>query len=92
MQLSNKNKQHQVPENHVENHMHQGQPNVGNSFLSGIKQRLLSFIFQGLWNEETDDTLVSLINLLLIDQFLFLFSYALVVQLYHFYVHNTFLH
>ncbi|CAK8539274.1 unnamed protein product [Lathyrus sativus] len=57
MPLSNKNKQHQVPENHVENHMHQGQPNVGNSFLSGIKQRLLSFIFQGLWNEETDDTL-----------------------------------
>ncbi|XP_058778361.1 light-mediated development protein DET1 isoform X2 [Vicia villosa] len=57
MALSNRNKQHQVPENHVENHIHQGQPNMGNSFLSGIKQRLLSFIFQGLWNEETDDTL-----------------------------------
>ncbi|CAI8589376.1 unnamed protein product [Vicia faba] len=57
MPLSNKNKQHPVPENHVENHMHQGQPSVGNSFLSGVKQRLLSFIFQGLWNEETDDTL-----------------------------------
>ncbi|KAL5053156.1 hypothetical protein RYX36_033838, partial [Vicia faba] len=57
MPLSNKNKQHPVPENHVENHMHQGQPNVGNYFLSGVKQRLLSFIFQGLWNEETYDTL-----------------------------------
>ncbi|KEH27396.1 light-mediated development protein DET1 [Medicago truncatula] len=53
----NSNAQHQVPENNVENHMHQGQPNMGNSFLSGIKQRLLSFIFQGIWNEETDDTL-----------------------------------
>lgn len=53
----NSNAQQQVPENNVENHMHQGQPNMGNSFLSGIKQRLLSFIFQGIWNEETDDTL-----------------------------------
>lgn len=57
MSLSNRNKQHQVPENRVENHMHQGQPNMENSFLSGIKQRLLSFIFQGIWNEETDDSL-----------------------------------
>nr|XP_004511489.1 light-mediated development protein DET1 isoform X3 [Cicer arietinum] len=54
---SDKNKQHQSTENHVENQMHQGQPHMGNSFLSGIKQRLLSFIFQGLWNEESDDTL-----------------------------------
>ncbi|KAL9453180.1 hypothetical protein AB3S75_008891 [Citrus x aurantiifolia] len=30
------------------------QVNQDNSFLSGIKQRLLSFIFQGMWNEETD--------------------------------------
>lgn len=29
------------------------------SFLSGIKQRLLSFIFQAIWNEETDPCLVS---------------------------------
>lgn len=68
MALSDKNKQHQLPGNHIENHMHQGQPNLGNSFLSGIKQRLLSFIFQGLWNEERDDTLVSLLNSLLIAQ------------------------
>jgi len=68
MSLSDKNKQQQVPENNVENHMHQGQPNMGNSFLSGIKQRLLSFIFQGIWNEETDDTLVSFINSHLIAQ------------------------
>lgn len=65
MSLSDKNKQQQVPENNVENHV---QPNMGNSFLSGIKQRLLSFIFQGIWNEETDDTLVSFINSLLIAQ------------------------
>ncbi|KHN34152.1 Light-mediated development protein DET1 [Glycine soja] len=57
MAFSDKNKQLQLPGNHIENHMHQGQPNLGNSFLSGIKQRLLSFIFQGLWNEERDDTL-----------------------------------
>ncbi|KAL5128303.1 Light-mediated development protein DET1 [Glycine soja] len=57
MALSDKNKQLQLPGNHIENHLHQGQPNLGNSFLSGIKQRLLSFIFQGLWNEERDDTL-----------------------------------
>ncbi|KAG5123040.1 hypothetical protein JHK82_029777 [Glycine max] len=53
----NSNAQLQLPGNHIENHLHQGQPNLGNSFLSGIKQRLLSFIFQGLWNEERDDTL-----------------------------------
>ncbi|KAL8172276.1 hypothetical protein V2J09_024080 [Rumex salicifolius] len=28
-----------------------------NGYLSGIKQRLLSFIFQGIWNEETDQTM-----------------------------------
>lgn len=27
-------------------------------FLSGLKQRLLSFIFQGIWNEEDDPALV----------------------------------
>jgi hypothetical protein len=75
MSLSDRNKQHQVPENRVENHMHQGQPNMENSFLSGIKQRLLSFIFQGIWNEETDDSLVSLINSLLIAQSSFYMFY-----------------
>ncbi|KAG5061613.1 hypothetical protein JHK87_002642 [Glycine soja] len=62
MAFSDKNKQLQLPGNHIENHMHQGQPNLGNSFLSGIKQRLLSFIFQGLWNEERDDTLVQFLD------------------------------
>ncbi|KAK3225896.1 hypothetical protein Dsin_005758 [Dipteronia sinensis] len=38
----------------VENGLQQNQPNQGNSLLSGIKQRLLSFIFRGIWNEETD--------------------------------------
>ncbi|KAK8471797.1 hypothetical protein PHAVU_002G035400 [Phaseolus vulgaris] len=57
MAFFDKNKQHQFPGNHVDNHMPQGQTNPENSFLSGIKQRLLSFIFQGLWNEERDETL-----------------------------------
>ncbi|BAU00680.1 hypothetical protein VIGAN_10229400 [Vigna angularis var. angularis] len=57
MAFSDKIKQLQFPGNHIENHMHQGQTNPENSFLSGIKQRLLSFIFQGLWNEERDETL-----------------------------------
>lgn len=42
---------------HAENGLHHNQPNLDNSFLSGIKQRLLSFIFRGIWNEETDPTL-----------------------------------
>ncbi|XP_020978863.1 light-mediated development protein DET1 isoform X1 [Arachis ipaensis] len=57
MALSDKNKQQQLLGNHIDNNIHQAQPNPGNSFLSGIKQRLLSFMFRGLWNEETDDTL-----------------------------------
>jgi len=66
MAFSDKIKQHQFPGNHIENHMHQGQTNPENSFLSGIKQRLLSFIFQGLWNEERDETSVGLQNFLFI--------------------------
>ncbi|XP_019444611.1 PREDICTED: light-mediated development protein DET1 isoform X1 [Lupinus angustifolius] len=57
MAFSDKNKQHQLPGGHIENNVHQGQPNPGSSFLSGIKQRLLSFIFQSIWNEERDDNL-----------------------------------
>lgn len=60
MAFSDKIKQLQFPGNHIENPMHQGQTNPENSFLSGIKQRLLSFIFQGLWSEERDETLVGL--------------------------------
>lgn len=33
------------------------QETQGSSFLSGIKQRLLSFIFRKIWNEEADPTL-----------------------------------
>lgn len=29
-------------------------------FLSGLKQRLLSFILRGIWNEENDPTSVSI--------------------------------
>ncbi|XP_062095827.1 light-mediated development protein DET1 [Humulus lupulus] len=47
----------QPTENHVENGLHQGLPNSSNYFLSGIKQRLLSFIFRGIWSEETNHTL-----------------------------------
>ncbi|XVE49666.1 hypothetical protein DITRI_Ditri01bG0099700 [Diplodiscus trichospermus] len=40
----------------VDNGLHQDQPNSNNSFLSGIKQRLLSFIFREIWSEKTDQT------------------------------------
>ncbi|KAM7491055.1 hypothetical protein LguiA_033976 [Lonicera macranthoides] len=53
------NKLQQVPVNNVGNGVHHHQPVPDNSFLSGIKQRLLSFIFRGIWKEETDHTLVS---------------------------------
>lgn len=53
-----------LPGNHTENN--QGQPNVENSFLCGIKQRLLSFIFRGIWNEERDDTLVGILAFILV--------------------------
>ncbi|KAJ9680962.1 hypothetical protein PVL29_020063 [Vitis rotundifolia] len=48
---------HQLPRNHVENGLDHNQINMNNSFLSGIKQRLLSFIFRSISNEETDKTL-----------------------------------
>lgn len=51
---------HQLSGNHVENGTHNGQPDMDTSFLSGIKQRLLSFIFRGIWNEETDKISVGL--------------------------------
>ncbi|XP_039047718.1 light-mediated development protein DET1-like [Hibiscus syriacus] len=40
----------------ADNGINQDQPNSNNSFLSGIKQRLLSFIFREIWSEETDQT------------------------------------
>ncbi|KAI8571155.1 hypothetical protein RHMOL_Rhmol01G0096400 [Rhododendron molle] len=47
----------QVAGNHVGNGLHHNQSILESSFLSGIKQRLLSFIFSGIWTEETDQTL-----------------------------------
>uniref|UniRef100_A0A1D1XKS6 Light-mediated development protein DET1 n=3 Tax=Anthurium amnicola TaxID=1678845 RepID=A0A1D1XKS6_9ARAE len=41
----------------VENGFQQHHDVQGSSFLNGIKQRLLSFIFRGQWNEETDHAL-----------------------------------
>lgn len=35
------------------------QTGSGDSFLPGIKQRLLSYIFRKAWNEVQDQTLVS---------------------------------
>lgn len=55
-----KNKQ-QNREDDGENGLRHTQPNADNSFLSGIKQRLLSFIFREIWNEEPDNTMVCLL-------------------------------
>ncbi|XP_022146892.1 light-mediated development protein DET1 isoform X1 [Momordica charantia] len=41
----------------VENGYHHNHPNTNNSFLTGLKQRLLSFIFRRIWNEEADHRL-----------------------------------
>lgn len=57
MTTQDKNKQ-QSREDDAENGLHHTQPNAENSFLSGIKQRLLSFIFREIWNEESDNTMV----------------------------------
>lgn len=43
--------------NQLENGSQQQQHIQGDSFLSGIKQRLLSFIFRSIWNEEVDHSL-----------------------------------
>lgn len=53
-----KNKQ-QSREDDAENGLLRSQqPDASdNSFLSGIKQRLLSFIFREIWNEESDNTM-----------------------------------
>ncbi|XP_010538895.1 PREDICTED: light-mediated development protein DET1 isoform X2 [Tarenaya hassleriana] len=61
MTTRDKNKLQTIPGNsgdHSENGLHETQPNAENSsFLSGIKQRLLSFIFREIWNEQSDKTL-----------------------------------
>ncbi|KAL6519245.1 acid phosphatase det1 [Orobanche gracilis] len=43
--------------NSVANGLHQDQHSQEVSFLGGLKQRLLSFIFQGFWSEEDDPVL-----------------------------------
>lgn len=64
MALPDKSKLPQLPENHAQNGLHHSQPNLEDSFLSGIKQRLLSFIFRGIWDEEKDPSLVGFLTLL----------------------------
>lgn len=44
-------------------------PTTEASFLSGFKQRLLSFIFRGIWIEEEDPTLASHIHRALVSFF-----------------------
>lgn len=61
-----KSKLHQVPVNHAPNGLHHIQPAGETHFLSGLKQRLLSFIFQGIWNEETDPSMVRHMNIKII--------------------------
>lgn len=72
------NKLQQVPVNNVGNGVHHHQPVPDNSFLSGIKQRLLSFIFRGIWKEETDHTLVSHLTMIfIVPSELFYFAYII---------------
>lgn len=70
-----KRKLHQMPENHVENGLNHSQLTSENIFLSGIKQRLLSFIFRGLWNEETDQNLVGYLTFQFYSTFWFVDYY-----------------
>ncbi|XP_021757097.1 light-mediated development protein DET1-like isoform X1 [Chenopodium quinoa] len=48
--INDNNNQRQALANNNE-----GVPSSEHSMLSGIKQRLLSFIFRGIWNEEADE-------------------------------------
>ncbi|GKE11965.1 light-mediated development protein DET1 isoform X1 [Tanacetum coccineum] len=50
----------QILTNNVVNGPHPEQPPQENPFLSGIKQRLLSFIVRGIRNEEKDENMVGL--------------------------------
>lgn len=55
--ISENSEQNETPANNNEDNSNNNVVVPHNSFLSGIKQRLLSFIFQGIWNEEVDETL-----------------------------------
>ncbi|GAB4833075.1 acid phosphatase det1 [Ancistrocladus abbreviatus] len=57
MAPNGKSKQSQSVVNNAENALTDNLPVPENPFLSGIKQRLLSFIFRRIWNEETDPIL-----------------------------------
>lgn len=46
-------------------------------FLGGLKQRLLSFILRGIWNEEHDPTSVSILNFFKFQTCYFLLNKAL---------------
>lgn len=48
---------HHVPVNQAGNGLQHNHPSPENYFLSGLKQRLLSFIVRGIWSEESDQTL-----------------------------------
>lgn len=72
MATHEKGKTHQLPENDVENGLPHIQLTSENTFLSGIKQRLLSFIFRRIWNEETNHNLVGYLNFHSISHFVFL--------------------
>ncbi|KAK6921516.1 De-etiolated protein 1, Det1 [Dillenia turbinata] len=52
-----KSKMLQFSMNQVDGGVHLNQANPSSIFLSGIKQRLLSYIYRGIWNEETDHIL-----------------------------------
>lgn len=58
MAVLDKGKQNDLAMHQVENGLQHHQHTPGGPFLSGIKQRLLSFIFRGIWNEEADHALV----------------------------------
>eukprot|EP00262_Sarcandra_glabra_P018669 TRINITY_DN6786_c0_g1_i1.p1 TRINITY_DN6786_c0_g1~~TRINITY_DN6786_c0_g1_i1.p1 ORF type:complete len:526 (+),score=63.60 TRINITY_DN6786_c0_g1_i1:181-1758(+) len=53
----NSHAQDGLSKNQVQNGLPHDEHAQGGTFLSGIKQRLLSFVFRGTWNEETDNTL-----------------------------------
>ncbi|XXG67031.1 hypothetical protein AAC387_Pa06g0467 [Persea americana] len=57
MAVLDKGKQNDLAMHQVENGLQHHQHTPGGPFLSGIKQRLLSFIFRGIWNEEADHAL-----------------------------------
>ncbi|MBA0750961.1 hypothetical protein Gogos_002335, partial [Gossypium gossypioides] len=65
----------------VDNGTNHDQPNSNNSFLSGIKQRLLSFIFREIWSEETDQTQVSFLHLQ--SNFYFVFAHVQFLDRHH---------